>query len=190
MVAGMRTPFGGPRGLLILLVLGIVVLGILGWMVLAYNGLVAKDQTIVAQWAQVENQYQRKVDLIPQLVAILQDYSEFERSTLENITRLRSEWQNATSVNQQVNYTNALDQNLYVIRFTYEAYPYLQTIEAVSNVMFSVEGTENRIAVERMRFNEAVRSYNTQIRSFPDNLIAGMFGFQERPYYDPIPGGP
>ncbi|OGS48757.1 MAG: hypothetical protein A3K68_03985 [Euryarchaeota archaeon RBG_16_68_13] len=180
----------GPRGVAILVVVGIVVLGLLGWMVLAYNGLVAKDQTVLAQWAQVENQYQRKIDLIPQLVAVTSQYQQFEQSLLTNITELRSRWQNATSFVERVNITNALDVNLFYLVATYEAYPTLSSIEVVRDLFFSLEGTENRITVERSRYNDAVRVYNTQIRSFPDLLIAGMFGFQDRPLYDPIPGGP
>ncbi|HEY7589308.1 MAG TPA: LemA family protein [Thermoplasmata archaeon] len=176
--------------LLILVAVVVFLLVFTGWMILAYNGFVARQQTVQAQWAQVENQYQRKIDLIPELVSVAYNYTQFERSVLENITRLRSQWQNATSVEQQINYTNSIDQNLYVIRITYEAYPELQSATVLVGLMDELAGTENRITVERSRFNDAVRSYNTQVRSFPDTIIAGWFGFHEYEYYNPLPGGP
>ena len=83
-----------------------------------------------------------------------------------------------------------LDQNLFAIRVTYERYPELQSIQLVADLMTSLEGTENRIAVERGRYNDAVRVYNTAVISFPGKVVAGMFGFQARSYYNPIPGGP
>jgi len=180
----------GPRGMILLVVVAVALLATGGWMILAYNGLVARQQTVLAQWAQVENQYQRKIDLIPTLVNVTTGYQEFERSLLTNITELRSRWQNASTFVERVNVTNALDVNLFYLVATYENYPYLSSIEIVRDLFFELAGTENRITVERSRFNDAVRGFNTRIRSFPDNLVAGMFGFQEYEYYDPIPGGP
>jgi len=175
---------------LVTLVIVLIIVGFLVWLLVAYNGLVSKQQDVYAQWAQVENQYQRKIDLIPQLVNVTSQYTEFEKTTISNITALRSQWQNASGVDQRIDVVNQLDQNIYAIRFTYENYPYLQSIGLVSGLMDSVEGTENRIAVERLRFNDSVRVYNTQIRKVPDNLVANSFGFREFKYYDPFPGGP
>jgi LemA protein len=181
---------GSKRLVLVIVVIAVIILLILtAWIIVAYNGLVAKQQAVRAQWAQVENQYQRKIDLIPELVTVAYNYTQFERSVLQNITQLRSQWQNATSVSQQVNYTNTLDQNLYVIRVTYEAYPELQSASVLVGLMDELAGTENRITVERGRFNTAVQSYNTQVRSFPDGIVAGWFGFREYEYYNPLPGG-
>jgi len=179
----------GPRALIPLLAL-VIVGGILGSIVLSYNSLTTKDQTVTAQWAQVENEYQRKINLIPTLVSIARNYTQFERSVLENITRLRSAWLNASGLEQRINVSTELDQNLFLIRATYEAYPELQSQQIVQNLMFSLEGTENRIATERMRYNEAVRVFNTSIATFPNVLCSGGFGFRARPYFDPIPGGP
>ncbi len=155
-----------------------------------YNGLATKQATYQAQWAQVENQYQRKIDLIPELISTVSQYQQFESGTLENITRLRTQWLNSTSQSVRVNVTTAIDQNLIKLVATYENYPQLQSITVVAGLMDELAGTENRIAVERFRYNDDVRAYNTQIVTFPGNVFAGVFGFQRAPYYDPVPGGP
>lgn len=179
-----------PRALIVLVLVAVIALVFVGWMILAYNGLVAKQQTVAAQWAQVETVFQRKIDLIPALVATVEQYQQFERSTLENITALRSQWQNASNFQQRVNISNALNAQLYDIQLTYEAYPELQSIYAVTQLMDELAGSENRITVERLRYNDAVRAFNTQVQSFPDLLIAGWFGFTNVEYFDPLPGGP
>jgi len=179
-----------PRTLIVLIAVVVIALVFVGWIIVAYNGLVAKQQTAAAQWAQVENVFQRKIDLIPSLVATVTQYQQFERSTLENITAFRSQWQNASSLQQRVNISNTLNAQLYEIQLTYEAYPELQSITAVVQLMDELAGSENRITVERARYNDAVRAYNTQILSFPDLIIAGGFGFGELEYFNPLPGGP
>ncbi len=180
----------GPKGVLVLAIvlIGLLVFG--SWVALAYNSLVRRDTGVIAQWAQVENVYQRKLVLIPEIYQVAYNYTQFERSVLENITRLRSQWQNATGIDQRVNYSNSIDQNLYTIWITYEAYPDLKSVYILAGLMDSYVEAENMITVERMRYNEAVRVYNTQVRSFPDAFVANGFGFRERLYYDPIPGGP
>jgi len=157
--------------------------------VLTYNSLVSKQATVQAQWAQVENQYQRKIDLIPQLVNATGHYMQFEQSTLQNITRLRTQWMSASGVDQRVNITNAIDVLLFRMTATYENYPVLHSDILVAGLMDELAGTENRIAVERMRFNDDVLNYNTQVRTFPSNVVAGWFGFHETQYYT-IPGHP
>lgn len=173
-----------PAKLVVFVLLPIILLGFLGWMALAYNGLVTKEQAVFAQWAQVENQFQRKVDLIPELVAQTSLYGEFERSVLENVTRLRTQWLNTSGLAARLNISSQMDTFLVQVYATYEAYPELYFGVLVQDLMFELAGTENRIAVERMRYNENVRAFNTQIRLFPDALIANMFGFQEKPYFD------
>ncbi len=180
----------GPKGVTVLAIVLISLLVFGSWVALAYNSLVRRDVAVLAQWQQVENQYQRKIILIPSLINITAQYTEFERSVLENITRLRTRWQENISFETRVNNSVVLDQQLFLLVATYEAYPYLRTIDLVSNVMFELAETENMIAVERMRYNDAVRVFNTQVRSFPDALIANGFGFRERPFYDPLLGGP
>lgn len=180
----------GPKGVIVLAIALVSLLVFTSWVALSYNAFVRRDTAVLAQWAQVENVYQRKIDLIPELRAVALNYTQFERSVLENITRLRSQWQNASGIDQRINYSNSIDQNLYTIWVTYEAYPELKSAYLLAGLMDSYSEAENMIAVERMRFNEAVRVYNTQVRSFPDAFVANSFGFREHPYYDPIPGGP
>ena len=177
------------RGIIVVIAVVLIAVVLLGWIGLTYNSLVARQTSVQAQWAQVENQYQRKIGLIPNLVATVSQYQQFESGTLQNITALRSQWLNTTDLQARLNITNALDINLFNLRFTYENYPELQSIYAVSSLMDELAGTENRIAVERSRFNDQVRTYNTQVRSVPSNVVAGWFGFREYGFYDPIPGG-
>ena len=183
----MELKLKGILGIVIIaVVIALVIFGI--WAIMAYNSLVTQEETIDSQWAQVTNEYQRKIDLIPQLVETVDEYQEFEQSTLENITALRSQWMEAKTTEDQVNITTELDRALIDIIVTYEAYPYLQSIEAVRDLMVTLEGTENRITVERMRYNEDVRDYNADVRKFPRSIIAGWFDFEKRSYYEG--GGP
>ncbi len=188
----MKAKPGAIIGIVIGVILVLLLLSTVIWTIAAYNGLVDKDEGVDEKWAQVENQYQRKVDLIPTLVSTVEGYQEFEEGTLTNITRLRSQWMEAGSVEEQVEASSELDAALRSIILVYESYPYLQSIEAVRDLIVELEGTENRISVERMRYNEAVKDYNAKIRKFPTVIIAGMFGFDERSYYesDAAPNNP
>jgi len=171
-------------GLVVAVIVVIAVLAFVAWTIGTYNGLVRENERIDSQWAQVANEYQRKVDLIPQLVATVSQYQQFEAGTLTNITQLRSRWMNASSSPEdQVNASNELDSNLRSVILTFEAYPELQSITAVSSLMYSLEGTQNRIAVERMRYNDDVRVYNAHLKSFPASWVAGWGGFDARSYY-------
>jgi LemA protein len=179
----MKLKVGKLLGIVILIViLAVVIFAV--WTVLTYNSFVRQDETIDSQWAQVSNEYQRKIDLIPELVATVEDYQEFEATTLENVTALRTQWMTAKSTEDQVNASTELDKALLEIYLTFEAYPYLQSIEAVSSLMYTMEGTENRITVERMRYNEDVRDYNSDVRSFPRSMVAGWFDFEKKSYYE------
>ena len=168
----------------VIAVILLIVVGTIIWMVASYNGLVTMEENVDASWAQVENQYQRKFDLIPQLVAAVEDYQEFENSTLTEITALRTQWQNADTQEEQIDTANQLDTALRSIILTYESYPYLQSVVVVRDLMIELEGTENRITVERMRYNEDVRDFNKEIKKFPKVIIANMFGFEEREYFE------
>jgi LemA protein len=158
------------------------------WLWGSYNSFVTLSQNIDNQWAQVQTQYQRRIDLIPNLVNSVKGYMQFESSLLSEITSLRSGWMTAKSVNDQVNYGNALDSALGRLLVVYENYPELKSVETVSSLMDELAGTENRISVERMRYNDAVKSYNTAIKTFPNVLIANMFGFDDRTYFQSTPG--
>lgn len=179
------------KGMLVMSVVTIVLLITVVWIVVVYNGLVTSEQRVDAQWAQVENQYQRKIDLIPNLVNVTSQYTQFERSTIENVTALRTQWLSDLTSEERVNTSIALDGQLNALVLAYyaaENYPTLSSIALVADLMDELAGTENRIAVERMLYNEDVRDYNTKIAKFPGNLVAGMFNFDEKRYYDPIPG--
>ena len=159
-------------GLLVLAV--IIVISFIG----VYNGIVSKHETITAKWAQVENQLQRRNDLIPNLVNTVKGYAAYEKNTLEDITNARSQWAKAGSVDEKVKAAGAIDKALGRLIMVTENYPNLKADQAFLKLMDELSGTENRISVERMRYNEAVRDYNVTVRMFPGNIVAGMFGYK------------
>ncbi|MBN2202647.1 MAG: LemA family protein [Candidatus Aenigmarchaeota archaeon] len=154
------------------------------WIVGSYNSFVSMNQAIDGQWAQVETQYQRRIDLIPNVVNSVKGYMQFEKSLLEEITTLRSQWMATSDVDNKVNIGNELDSALGRLIVVYENYPQLTSDTSLLQLIDELEGTENRIAVERMRFNENVRKYNTAVLMFPSNVLANMFGFSQRPYFE------
>src|ERR1700674_4089107 len=165
----------------------------------SYNRLVRLDQTVNEKWAQVQNVYQRRADLIPNQVATVSGAADFEKSTLMAVTQARAtvgqvkvDPNKAPTNQQQVDQfqaaqdqlTGALSRLLVVV----ERYPELKANQNFLGLQAQLEGTENRISVERGNFNEAVKEYNTEVRSFPTVLLAGMFGFQPRPFFNAQPG--
>jgi LemA protein len=173
---------------------------VLLWGVGSYNGLVGARESVDAQWAQVESAYQRRADLIPNLVKTIQGSTQFEQDTLIRITEARSRVGQVTTQaagdvlsnpqkfaefqEAQDQLSSALSRLLVVV----ERYPDLKSTQAFQDLMVQLEGTENRINVERNRFNEIARDYNTRIQRFPGTLIASTFGFQARPYFRSQPG--
>lgn len=151
-----------------------------------YNNLVALDASVDEKWAQVEQELQRRYDLIPNVVAAARAYINYEGSILENVTRLRSQWMSAAqsgdldAINSATSQMESGISNLVV---TFEAYPDLQASSVVQSLMITLEGTENRISTERMRYNEAVRDYNTAIKVFPANLWSAGWGFTTEAYF-------
>ena len=171
--------------LVMALIVIVVIIAVIGlWIMGTYNNFITLNQNIESQWAQVETQYQRRIDLIPNLVNTAKGYMQFESDLLTEITELRSQWAATSGVDNRVNIGNALDSALGRLIAVFENYPTLQSSEPIANLMVQLEGTENRIAVERMRFNEVVRSYNTAVLTFPSNIIANMFGFEQKPYFE------
>jgi LemA protein len=168
-------------------ILAIVIVLIL-WLWGSYNNFIVLSQNIDNQWAKVEVQYQRRIDLIPNLVNTAKGYMQFEKSLLEDITSLRSRWMSATTVEDKVNYGNALDSALGRLLVVYENYPDLKSDKVITPLMDELAGTENRIAVERSRYNDMVRDYNTAIMVFPSNILANAFGFKQRTYFQAAPG--
>jgi LemA protein len=164
-----------------LIVVGVIALiGILfvGTGISLYNGIVTKHETITAKWAQVENQLQRRNDLIPNLVNTVKGYAAHEKTLLEDITNARSQWAKATSVEEKVKAAGVIDSALSRLLLVVENYPNLKADQTFLKLMDELSGTENRISVERMRYNEAVREYNVTVRMFPGNIVAGMFGYK------------
>lgn len=163
----------------------------------AYNSMVKMDENVTAAWAQVETQYQRRADLIPQLVNVVKGAADYERTTLESVIAARSK---ATSI--QLTADDLTEENLAKYQKAQdelggalgrliaisEAYPELKANENFKELQAQLEGTENRIAVARKDFNEAVQSYNSYIRRFPKNIFAGMFGFSQKAYFKAAEG--
>jgi LemA protein len=143
-----------------------------------YNGIVSKHETITAKWAQVENQLQRRNDLIPNLVNSVKGYAVHEKTVFEDVTNARSQWAKASTVDEKVKAASNIDAALARLLLVVENYPNLKADQTFLALMDELAGTENRIAVERMRYNEAVQDYNITVRRFPGNFIAGMFGYK------------
>ena len=148
-----------------------------------YNGIVSKHETITAKWAQVENQLQRRNDLIPNLVSTVKGYAAHERTVFENVTNARSQWAKAATLEDKVKAAGAIDAALARLLLVVENYPNLKADRTFLALMDELSGTENRIAVERMRYNEAVKDYNITVRSFPGNFVASMFGYKPATQY-------
>jgi len=148
-----------------------------------YNGIVTKHETIKAKWAQVENQLQRRNDLIPNLVNTVKGYAAHEKNIFIDITNARSQWAKATTVDEKVKAAQATDSALSRLLAVVENYPDLKASANFLGLQDGLAGTENRIAVERMRYNEAVREYNVTVRIFPGNIIANMFGYKPATEY-------
>jgi LemA protein len=175
----------------------IVVLGVLAiivlWIANVYNGLVAGEEQVESAWAQVENQYQRRADLVPNLVATVKGYAEHEKETLDNVvsararaTQITIDPANATP-EQLAAYQAAqgeLSQALGKLLAIAENYPDLKANENFRDLQQQLEGTENRITVARQLFNDDARAFNTKVRRFPNNIIANMFGFEKKPYFE------
>ena len=176
------------RGSAILLgILGIgVLIGI--WMYSGYNGLVTNRENVDTQWSQVEAQYQRRFDLIPNLVNTVKGASNFEQDTLTKVTEARTKWMNAGSQSERVDAANQFDSSLSRLLVTVEAYPQLQATQAYRDLMVQLEGTENRISVARVDYNEAVRNYNLSVRRFPGSVLANIFGYEPEKFFDSTPG--
>lgn len=178
-------------------VIGFIILGLviilglwgMGW----YNGAVVKNEGVTAQWGNVESSYQRRSDLIPNIVATAKKYAEFEQETLIGVIEARSK---ATSI--QVDASNltaeqiqqfsqaqgAVSSGLGRLLATYENYPNLKANENFKELINELERTENRINVERNRYNGVVKDYNLQLRTFPGNIFAALFGFDKSPYFE------
>jgi len=187
------------RGVVQVVAIGaaVILLGFLVWAVGTYNSLVVQNENVSRSWSTVESQYQRRLDLVPNLVETVKGSAKFEKETLTAVVDARAK---ATSVNVDKTVLNdpaafkrfeeaqaGLGSALSKLLVTVERYPDIKTTEAYRDLTVQLEGTENRIQVARKDFNEAAQQYNVSIKVFPASVIAGMGGFKERPYFQAAP---
>lgn len=162
------------------------------------NSLVEKEESVNQAWAQVENQYQRRADLVPNLVNTVQGAADFEQETLTNVIEARSratsisvdpaELSNESTLRQFEQVQSQLGSALSRLLVSVERYPELTATQNFRDLQNQLEGTENRIATERMRFNQAAQEYNTSLRRFPTNIVAGLLGFERKYYFEASEG--
>jgi len=187
------------KGCLIAVVITVVVvvifgIGLYSFVKNTYNGMVTMEEDVNQKWAQVENVYQRRADLIPNLVEVVKGYASHERETLEAVTNARARVGGQINVGPEVlnnpqafaqfqQAQGALTSALQRLMVVVERYPELKADQRFADLQVQLEGTENRISVERRRFNESVQAFNTAIRQFPANLVAGFFNFEQKVYF-------
>ena len=185
------------KSYVVLIAVVAVVLVLFFWIKGMYNSMVRMDETVSQAWAQVENVYQRRADLVPNLVATVKGYAEHESSTLEAVVEARAKATQATvdpsSLSEDelarfMSAQNELGTAIGRLLVSVERYPDLKANQNFLELQAQLEGTENRITVERQKFNEAARNYNVTIRRFPNNIFAGMFGFEKKGYFEASEG--
>src|SRR5574342_373930 len=167
------------------IVIVIVILGL--WFFSSYNGLVKREIAVDKAWSDIEVQYQRRFDLIPNLVNTVKGYAGFEERVLTEVTEARSEWQEALArqdTSEAVNAANRFETGLSRLIAVAENYPDLKASQAYLSLMDELAGTENRVAVARTRYNEAGADYNYAIRRIPTSIVAGMFGFDKKTLFE------
>lgn len=181
------------KGVITLLIIAGIAMAIFFACKNGYNNMVLKQETVAAQWSNVENQYQRRLDLIPNLVNTVKGYASHESETLTAVIEARAQATrtnisidelNQQTINQLNKSQGALSAALGKLMAIAESYPDLKANQNFRDLQVQLEGTENRIATERRKFNEAARAYNSYIRQFPRNLFASMFGFDKQAYFE------
>lgn len=181
------------KGLITLLVVLAVVFFIFIWAKNAFNSMVSQEEQVTSAWSQVENVYQRRADLIPNLVATVKGYAAHEQETLEGVINARAKATQTTidptnmteaSLKQFQAAQGELGSALQRLMVVVERYPDLKANQNFLELQAQLEGSENRITVERQKFNDAAKSFNTSIRQFPRNILAGMFGFERKAYFE------
>ena len=175
------------------IILVAVIAALAMWAISAYNGMVKMDESVNTAWSNVENQYQRRADLIPNLVNTVKGYAAHEKETLEAVMAARSKATQMTvdadnltpeKLQEYQKAQGEIGATLGRLLAITENYPDLKANQNFMELQAQLEGTENRISVERRNFNEVARTYNTSIRTFPKSILAGMFGFDKRPYFE------
>ncbi len=181
------------KSVIILLVIALIVVALIGSVTKSYNKMVSMDESVSSQWSQVENVYQRRADLIPNLVNTVKGYASHERETLEAVINARAKATSVTvdpskldaaSIQNFQEAQSGLSSALGKLMVVMEQYPDLKANQNFLELQAQLEGTENRITVERMKFNDSAKSFNTYIRKFPQNIISGMFSFEKKAYFE------
>jgi LemA protein len=171
-------------GIIVLVI--VVLLIIWGWS--SYNGLVNANEAVTSQWAQVESQYQRRFDLIPNLVNSVKGIMKQEQAVFTAIADARTHYAGATTIDAKAKAAGEVESALGRLLVITENYPQLKSSENVSGLMAELSGTENRVATERKRFNDAVQDYNLRTKRFPGSIFASMFGFAPHDYFQSVEG--
>ncbi len=169
---------------IVLGVILVIVLAIGGALVSKWNQLVSLDTDVKSKWAQVDNQLQRRSDLIPNLVETVKGFAAQERTIVETIANARARLAGAGSVSDKINASNDMTSALSRLLVVVENYPQVKSDATFQRLMDELAGTENRLAVERKRYNDAVQVYNVNVRQFPGNMLAGFLGFREQPFFE------
>lgn len=169
-------------------IVGGILVVVIAFLWTSYNGLVAKNEAVDSQWAQVETQYQRRLDLIPNLVEATKGVMKQEQAIFGAIADARTKYGAAKTIDEKASAATGVESALSRLLLIIENYPNLKSADNVQALQVQLEGTENRVSVERMRFNETVQAMNLAVKRFPANLIAGMFGFNERQYFEAAGG--
>ena len=167
--------------------IGIMVIAMIAGFIGINNNLVALQENVHSQWGQVETVLQRRYDLIPNLVNTVKGYAAHEKGVLEEVTRLRSQWGSAKTIDEKVKAADQLEGGLSRLLLVVERYPDLKANANFRDLQYELAGTENRIAVERQRYNDAARAYNTAVRQFPASFVASLRGFTANaPYFEAV----
>ncbi|NDD66848.1 LemA family protein [bacterium] len=166
------------------IVLGVLVVGLLGWGVTLANQLARMSEGVNASWAQVDNQLKRRADLVPNLVATVKGYAAHERGVFESIASARAQLAGAKSVDQKANASARFESALSRLLVVVEQYPNLKADAQFARLMDELAGSENRLSVERMRYNDTVKAYNLVVITFPGSLVARLAGYQKHAYFE------
>lgn len=164
----------------------IVIIGL--WMLVSYNGLVTARESYTSQWSQVENQYQRRVDLIPNLVSSVQGAMKQEKEVFGALAEARTRYAGASTQTDKVAAANGVESALSRLLVVMENYPQLKSSDTVRDLMTQLEGTENRVSVERQKYNDQIKGYNLRVQRIPGSILAGLFGFDTASYFEATPG--
>ena len=172
----------------VVLMIVVVLIGVIFYAISAYNGLTKMDVEVKTAWSQVENQLQRRNDLIPNLVSTVKGFAKQEKSIFDNVADARARMAGATTREEKISAANEVSGALSRLLMVVENYPQLKSDQNFRQLMDELAGTENRISVERMRYNDAVKTFNQSIRVFPKNIVANSFNFKEAKLFEAAPG--